>query len=95
MEGPRTMTPLEALAQAGKQIHTHELAEKLFVALVSNPERYKYIAGLAEQSEQKTGNLRTTPKYTQEELTQKNINKAYRMAEQFMAERLRREKESQ
>lgn len=42
-------------------------------ALLSNPERYKYIAGLVESG-----------KITQEEATAKNINKARKIADAYL-----------
>ena len=47
--------------------------------LLCNPERYKYIVSLAEEK-----NADGTAKYTHEELTEKNIHKASKMAEQFL-----------
>jgi len=55
------------------EVETKELAKKLYVALIGNPERYKYIANLVDGNE-----------ITQEEATQKNINKALRLAAQFV-----------
>lgn len=43
-------------------------------ALLSNAQRYRYIERLAKQG-----------KHTNEELTNKNINKAYKLADQFMS----------
>ena len=42
-------------------------------ALLSNQERYKYIVQLAE-----------TDEYTNEQLTEKNISKAFKIADQFL-----------
>tara|TARA_Y100000310_G_scaffold180406_1_gene180301 strand:- start:14807 stop:15028 length:222 start_codon:yes stop_codon:yes gene_type:complete len=51
-----------------------KLASELFVALISNPERYKYIAKLMEEKG-----------LSNDEATQKNIHKAYKLADQFIA----------
>ena len=48
-------------------------------ALLSNEERYKYIAKLAEETDEEG-----KKKYTNQELTEKNIHKASKMAEQFL-----------
>lgn len=45
-------------------------------ALLSNPERHKYISKLSEEG-----------KYSNRELTEKNINKAYIMADQFLEDK--------
>jgi len=54
-------------------INRDKLASDLFVALIANPERYKYIAKLVEDN-----------KLSNNEATAKNINKAYKLADQFM-----------
>ena len=59
----------------------------IFHALMLNPERYKYIVSLAEQR-----NEDGSKKYTNNELTEKNINKAYIMADQFLRFKYRRKK---
>jgi hypothetical protein len=48
-----------------------QFRQDLFVALIANPERYKYIAALG------LGGMNN------EELTQKNIRKAFKLAHQF------------
>jgi uncharacterized protein YihD (DUF1040 family) len=48
------------------------IAKDILVALLSNPERYKYIAKLVESK-----------KITQEEANLKNINKAFKIASSF------------
>ena len=48
-----------------------KLAEKIFIALLQNPERYKYIAEHLNS-------------LTQEEKTMKNIRKSYELAESFI-----------
>lgn len=54
-------------------------------ALMLNPERYKYIVSLAEQR-----NEDGSKKYTNDELTEKNINKALIMADQFLRFKFKR-----
>ena len=49
------------------------LAQDIFLTLLANPERYKYIAGLVESG-----------KITQEEANLKNVHKAYKLAESFI-----------
>lgn len=56
----------------------NELAAKFLAALLANPERYKYIADKVERGE-----------LDQEQATEKNINKAFKLADQFI-ERCRR-----
>lgn len=51
-----------------------EVAGEILCALLSNPERYKYISDLVEEG-----------KITQEEANMKNINKAWKIAESFYA----------
>lgn len=51
----------------------NEVALRILCALVSNPERYKYISVKV-----RTGSL------TQEQANEKNVNKAFKMAETFM-----------
>lgn len=50
-----------------------ELAKDILCALLQNPERYKYIS---EQVENK--------KITQEDANNKNINKAFKIADSFL-----------
>lgn len=50
-----------------------KLAADLFVALIANPERYKYIAEKINSGE-----------LTNESATAKNIHKAYKLADQFI-----------
>lgn len=50
-----------------------KLAADLFVALIANPERYKYIAEKINNGE-----------LTNESATAKNIHKAYMLADQFI-----------
>ena len=57
-----------------KMVDRDKLASELFVALISNPERYKYIAKLMEEKG-----------LSNDEATQKNIHKAYKLADQFIA----------
>lgn len=54
----------------------HDLAEKIFIALINNSSRYNYISQLLEAGE-----------ITQEEATQKNISKAYKLATAFIDEK--------
>ena len=54
-------------------------------ALMVNPERHKYIVWLSEQ-ERPDGSKR----YTNDELTEKNINKAFLMADQFLRFKFKR-----
>jgi hypothetical protein len=54
-------------------IDRDKLASELFVALIANPERYKYIANKVE-----SGQL------DNDAATAKNINKAYKLADQFI-----------
>lgn len=51
----------------------NETALKILCSLLSNPERYKYIASKVENSE-----------LSNFEATQKNIDKAYKIADQFL-----------
>jgi hypothetical protein len=51
-----------------------ELAKSIYVALLTNPERYKYISKLHESGG-----------YTHEELNFKNVNKAYMLADTFLS----------
>jgi len=51
-----------------------QLAKDILVALLQNPERYKYIAEKVESGELK-----------QEEANLKNINKAYKIADSFLS----------
>jgi hypothetical protein len=51
----------------------HETALKILCSLLSNPERYKYIAEKVENCE-----------LSNSEATQKNIDKAYKIADQFL-----------
>jgi hypothetical protein len=55
-------------------IDRNKLASELFVALIANPERYKYIASMID-----SGHL------DNDAATAKNINKAYKLADQFIA----------
>lgn len=50
-----------------------QLAKKILVALLQNPERYKYIAEQVQSG-----------KLKQEEANNKNINKAYKIADSFV-----------
>jgi hypothetical protein len=50
-----------------------QLAKKILVALLQNPERYKYIAEQVQSG-----------KVKQEEANNKNINKAYKIADSFV-----------
>lgn len=50
-------------------------------ALLVNPERYKYIASLASELSEDG----VTKKYTNRELTEKNLNKAFKMSDQFLS----------
>ena len=50
-----------------------QLAKKILVALLQNPERYKYIAEQVQSG-----------KLKQEEANSKNINKAYKIADSFV-----------
>ena len=50
-----------------------KLAANLFVALIANPERYKYIAKMIEDG-----------KLDNNTATEKNINKAFKLADQFI-----------
>ncbi len=50
-----------------------ELAEKIYIALLTNSARYRYITKLFQK-----GN------HSQEELNQKNAKKAYMLAETFL-----------
>lgn len=52
-----------------------QLAEKIYVALISNPARYEDMQALSEYDE-----------VSNADLTSKNINKAIIMAEQFYNE---------
>ena len=52
-----------------------EVALKILCALISNPERYKYIASQIEDR-----------KLTQEQATAKNVNKAILIADAFIKE---------
>ncbi len=54
-------------------------------SLMVNPERYKYIVSLAEKKNEDGSN-----KYTNDELTEKNINKAFIMADQFLRFKFKR-----
>lgn len=54
------------------------LAEKLYVALISNSSRYDYMKQLKESG------------MSSDEVTMKNINKAFRLAEQFLDETQKR-----
>jgi len=60
-----------------------KLAEKLFIALVANPERYKDMKALSKSTVYSIEKTKDVP-ITNEQITQKNINKAYKMAEQFI-----------
>jgi hypothetical protein len=65
----------KGLGLAEKAVRKHNqqlLAERLLVALISNPERYKYIAKLMDDV-----------RLTQEQANRKNVNKALKMAETF------------
>ena len=48
-----------------------QLAKELFVALIQNPERYNYISKKVEEG------------MSNDDATQKNIDKAFMMSEQF------------
>jgi hypothetical protein len=50
-----------------------QLAKKILIALLQNPERYKYIASQVESE-----------KLKQEDANNKNINKAYKIADSFV-----------
>lgn len=54
-------------------IDRNKLAADIYVALLANPERYKYISSLVDNQ-----------KLTNKEATEKNINKAYKLADQFI-----------
>lgn len=56
-----------------KKIRIRLLAKRIYVALLANPERYKYMASLYESGE-----------YAHDELNEKNANKAYLLAETFI-----------
>ena len=56
-----------------RNLRTRKLAEKILVALLQNPERYKYIAEQVESG-----------KLKQEDANNKNINKAYKIADSFV-----------
>lgn len=55
-------------------LQRRQLAEKILLALLQNPERYKYISEQVESG-----------KLKQEEANIKNINKAYKIAESFLS----------
>jgi signal recognition particle GTPase len=50
-----------------------ELAKEILLALLQNPERYKYIASLVESK-----------KISQENANEKNIKKAFKIADSFI-----------
>ena len=50
-----------------------QLAKRILIALLQNPERYKYIATQVESE-----------KLKQEDANNKNINKAYKIADSFV-----------
>jgi hypothetical protein len=56
-----------------RNLRRRKLAEKILVALLQNPERYKYIAKQVESG-----------KLKQEDANNKNINKAYKIADSFV-----------
>jgi hypothetical protein len=56
-----------------RNLRRRKLAEKILIALLQNPERYKYIAEQVESG-----------KLKQEDANNKNINKAYKIADSFM-----------
>jgi hypothetical protein len=60
------------LANDLKKQNTAELEKSILIALLSNPERYKYISELV-----RSGSI------TQEEANIKNIHKAYKIAQTF------------
>jgi|GEM_PF-5738113 len=49
------------------------IAERILIALLQNPERYKYISQLVDSG-----------KISQEVANQKNINKAFKIADSFI-----------
>jgi hypothetical protein len=51
----------------------NNLAKEILLALLQNPERYKYIADIVDRDI-----------ISQEEANMKNINKAFKIAESFM-----------
>jgi len=63
----------EAHESEVKNLRREKLAESILIALLQNPERYKYIAGKVESGELK-----------QEEANLKNIKKAYKIADSFL-----------
>lgn len=50
-----------------------KIALEILCALISNPERYKYIASQVESGE-----------LTQEDANKKNVNKAFKIADSFI-----------
>lgn len=56
-----------------KKYKTRKLAKQIYLALLANPERYRYMTECYKSG-----------KYSHEELNEKNANKAYRLAESFL-----------
>lgn len=56
-----------------KKYRTRKLAKQIYLALLTNPERYRYMTACYESG-----------KYSHEELNEKNVNKAYKLAESFL-----------
>lgn len=54
-------------------MNRHDMAFQIYCSLIANPERYKYISKKVEQGE-----------LDQDSATEKNINKAFRMEDQFI-----------
>lgn len=61
------------LARMQKDADIASLARDIYVAMMGNSERYKYIAGLVDSGQ-----------ISQDEATAKNISKAYRLATEFV-----------
>lgn len=74
---PRCRRPSKELIEARIKHEaikkTNKVALKILCALLSNPERYKYISTLIKEGQ-----------VTQEEANEKNINKAFKMADSFI-----------
>ena len=65
---------LFAMPVVSVSLQREQLAKDILVALLQNPERYKYISEKVESGELK-----------QEEANLKNINKAYKIADSFLS----------
>ena len=65
--------------------HEIKLAREIYIALIGNPERYKYISELIAPSTYSEPRHGERKPITQEQATQKNIDKSVIMAKAFYA----------